>query len=368
MVTRTPRPNGHFISAATARPAALLVALAALLAGCGGDDEGVAPTSSAASTTTTAASTTTTTTTPPLTGYDGPLDLGVLPGTTMSAATDINDDGIVVGRGFLPADGEAIDVAVWWPTPTGGPERLAHGLDVPELHGSEALRINDRGQILVRAGSRAAVIDPVAGTTKEVTVPFAEQDLLNLYEAGLNNDGDVVGGVVVDTVYEAEGQHAVGHAFRWDYQTGDAVDLGTLPGAESSRAIAIDDTGRIVGVSDGMPFVWNPADETMRPLGTTEGQVANCNNVGQVIGSSGSHTTVWDLGTGELTTYEQVVGVPLDINDAGQIVGGDTVWDPITETTITVPPPVVDVLAINNRGQLVGISNAHAALWNPATP
>ncbi len=222
----------------------------------------------------------------------------------MAYALDINDDGVAVGVGFLPADGEAISVAVWWPELTSGPQRLDVELGLDQRSGSRALRVNDRGQILVSGGGRLVLVNPAAGSTQEVLVPFAERPIV-LFEAGLNNAGDIVGSVVVDEVDTGEGVYAITHAFRWSAATLEAVDLGTLPGTESSHAYDINDAGQIVGDSAGQPFVWDPVAGVMTALDipVNPGQISlmRINNAGLVLGSP----AVWDLEADALVSAAQ---------------------------------------------------------------
>jgi hypothetical protein len=300
------------------------------------------------------------------------VDLGVLPGTSMAYALDINDDGVVVGVGFLPVDGEASPVAVWWPDLTSGPQRLDIDLGLDQRSGSRALRVNNRGQILVSGGGELILIDPASGSTQEVLVPFAERPIV-LFEAGLNNAGDVVGSVVVDEVDTGEGVYAVTHAFKWSAATLQAADLGTIPGTESSHAYDINDAGQIVGDSDGLPFVWDPAIGVMTaldiPVNPGEISLMRINNAGLILGSP----AVWDLRADALVSTGQGI-VAYDLNDAGLVAAiladscpaceGMT-WDPFTGATTVLEPAAFNPLAINNNGDVVGTSNARATLWTP---
>jgi uncharacterized membrane protein len=323
--------------------------------------------------------TTTTISARAISSYASPVDLGVLPNSSMSQASDVNEDGVVVGVGYLPTRPNGPPpAAVSWPTVTSAPQRLDRGL-AGAGGGSRALRINDRGQVLVFTSSHAFVMDPATGSSTEIVVPFASTP--SLLEAGMNNHGDVVGSVIVRTVRDAEGQHAVSHAFLWTYTTRTAIDLGTLPGAESSRASAINDAGQIVGESGGHPFYWNPTTHTMRALDDRDGSASSVNNHAQAVGSAGGRAWVWDLDTGastelDLQTRDSAGALretPVDINDFGQVLGTSYypqgtwsawVWDPTAGKSVEVAAGS-DVSAINDRAQVVGIANGHAALWNP---
>ena len=120
----------------------------------------------------------------------------------MSSASDIDNDGVVIGVAYLPAQPNGSrPVAVWWPSPTRGPQRLDRNLPGADT-GSNALRINDHGQVLVSTSSHAFVVDPVVGSSREVVVPFAGART-QLFEAGMNNHGDVAGSVITRTVHDA---------------------------------------------------------------------------------------------------------------------------------------------------------------------
>jgi uncharacterized membrane protein len=354
---------------------AVVVAFAVGAVGCGDDDNGGAPTTRSSGTTSssTGVPLTTTTTAPSavVSSYDEPIDLGALPGTT-SSASDINNDGVIVGSVFVPVNGEAYDVAVWWPNPRLGPRRIEGDPAGTARDPSWALRVNDRGQALLATSSSGAwVVDLATGAAVEVVVPFASEPS-PLFEAGMNNRGDVAGSVVVGTVTDANGQHAVGHAFRWEFATRKATDLGTLWLAESSHAYAINDAGRIVGESGGRAFVWEPDTPAMHELDTRESVAFGVNNHGQAVGNVGGRATMWDLATGELTELgvEARAGA-VDINNAGQVLGGAVgtgpswVREPTTGKVVEVTS-LANAAAINDHAQVVGIDNTHGALWGPS--
>jgi uncharacterized membrane protein len=293
----------------------------------------------------------------------------------MSSALDINDSGVIVGQGFVSPLGEAIGVPVWWPEPSGEPQRLDHAMALGDLLNWSAVSVNDQGQILLSGpGNTALLVDPVDYSTIEIVVPFAlERSWLDV--RAMNEVGDVVGSVIVDWIVGPEGQHAVSHAFAWRSATLQAVDLGTLPGAETSRAIDINDAGQIIGESDSRPFVWDPSTQTMTELSALD-QVVRINDVDTVLGRVSGRPAVWDLAAKRLVDLPG--GGPLDdatdFNDAGWITGytrgscpecSGFVWDPSTGTTFELRDGAGASYAINETGRVVGISNARAALWNP---
>ena len=145
------------------------------------------------------------------------------------------------------------------------------------------------------------------------------------------------------------------------------TDLGVLPGGTASRALAINNAGRIVGLATDSTFA------LQRPF--------------------------WDADSGAITGFAQNfdsagTSVPEQINDIGQLVGTvefggrlnmGVFWNPQGQAFGLPPLAGVDPLfgsrhvfghGINNLGQMVGASKdgaptfyVHAVLWqNKDTP
>ncbi len=131
------------------------------------------------------------------------IDLGTLrSGDEVSSATDVNDDGVIVGYSYGP------DPSV----------------------GYSAFRI-------VPEGGSWANLD--AQATNSLMQPLGSLGGLNSWAHGINNNGVIVG--------EADTWDLNTHAFVW--QGGVMTDLGTL-GGDDSCAHAISDSGIIVGWSE----------------------------------------------------------------------------------------------------------------------
>jgi probable HAF family extracellular repeat protein len=129
------------------------------------------------------------------------------------------------------------------------------------------------------------------------------------------------------------------HAVLWD---GSGVhDLGTL-GGPTSTAVAIDNRGEIVGLSDTdtgvtLPFLWKDGVMTSLPIpsGHIYGPAQSINSRGQMVGFSltdpsdlsTNHTLFWEDGamTDLQTTIPAGSGWKLlqacGINNSGQISG-----------------------------------------------
>ena len=140
------------------------------------------------------------------------------------------------------------------------------------------------------------------------------------------------------------------------------TDLGVLPGGTASRALSINNVGRIVGLATDSTFA------LQRPF--------------------------WDASSGTVTGFAQNLdpastAVPEEVNDIGQMVGTEVIrqgtlyrgvfWNPLGQAFGLPPMPGIDPLygpvhvaghGINNVGQMVGISKesapnffTHAVLW-----
>ena len=144
----------------------------------------------------------------------------------------------------------------------------------------------------------------------------------------INNDGLAVG---FSTVSSGDR-----HAFLWSASAG-MKDLGTLPGDRASEAHRINSPGDVIGSSTGPggthAFLWTAAGG-MQNLGGINGNASNAidfNNSDQVVGvattAMGGHAFVWSASTGMVDLNSVIpanAGVILTsavgINNAGAIV------------------------------------------------
>ena len=173
------------------------------------------------------------------------------------------------------------------------------------------------------------------------------------------------------------------------------IDLGALPGGNSSSASDINYSRQVVGSSlvggDFQPFVWESHVMTALPLlpGATGGGANSINDRGQIVGSNNvggfGRAVLWD--DGEVVDLGNPPGAfscsAQAINNRGQIVGacdmatgepGGFLWENglmislggLPGSTITFPT------SINFRGQVVGLaidaqSETHAFAWRQGT-
>jgi probable HAF family extracellular repeat protein len=219
--------------------------------------------------------------------------VGICCGTAWG--TDINNAGVVVGRAQTAIDEEArAFVAV---TDVMVDLGLLPGA-TPQLAGSEALAINDAGQIVGWANTPA---NPPARHAVLWSAGLVIQDLGTLGGAAstaidINASGQVIG------MSDVAGGGQRG--FLWT--SGDGMqDLVTLLGSPASNVVAINDAGQIAGSyvapsGDTHAFLYTPGSG-LRDLGTLGGHssaATGLNAQGDVVGSSttaqgDTHAFLW---------------------------------------------------------------------------
>lgn len=224
----------------------------------------------------------------------------------------------------------------------------------------------------------------------------------------INNFGQVVG---VSSSRDGD------RAFVWSSQGG-IQDIGTLPGNRYSFATSINDAGQVVGVSSsqeglfyrttdflydtprgGLPFLWS-SETGIRVINNfifpspsnpsafyNNSQATSINNLGQVlvkaqISAVGFGSYVWDSTNGETIFAREGATSTFanDINDNGQIAarfGNNSVLLNTANSSVInlgrlpVSPDGFETInqanAINNSGQVVGLSNDKPFFWSERT-
>jgi probable HAF family extracellular repeat protein len=280
-------------------------------------------------------------------------DLGALPGNNASAVFQINERG--VGAGI--SENGTIDPNTGYPAEDAVLFKNGRVVDLGTLpggHESQALSINDRGQV-AGFGSNG-VPDPVSAFN------WGTQTRSFIWQDGVMRDLGTLGGPdATMTHLNARGQVA-----------GDSYTNATPNPA--------------TGTPPTDPFLWT--DGHMRDLGTLGGTQSTTNwlnNRGEVVGQDNLagdqsfHPFLWD---GEhlrdLGTLGGSVGAANHVNNAGTVVGWTTLpgdstahaflWKDGAMTDLTGAPSSQCTVAsaINSRDQVVGSTcdEADALLWS----
>lgn len=151
----------------------------------------------------------------------------------VSMANGISDDGVVVGTSVTAAG--ATHAFTW--TAAGGfvdpfptkPGAVAYAIGTHDEWVGGVAGKNSEAGVRVNAGGKRTDLGLLAAD-----VPYA-------YGKALNTAGQVVG--------SSGSESGTNHAFVWDKLHG-MQDLGVLPGGTFSNALAVNDAGQVVGISD----------------------------------------------------------------------------------------------------------------------
>jgi uncharacterized membrane protein len=274
---------------------------------------------------------------------------------TRVRVTDITNDGLVVGSGIWGSspfrraitwqDGEFTDLdpgVVWYE--------------------SKALAANSRGQVVgfgvayyprprPLLWDQGEIIDLVGSLVGSQEYPLGKA-------VGINNRGQVVLSYFDETMEDSDGCICT-HAYIWD--RGELTDLGPTtasPYLESDRVgLKINGRGDVIGDHDQGSFFWRNGVRTELPF-----LAEDLNDRGQVVGGS----FLWEDGV--LTTIESIDGESvkaLAINNRGEVAGLS--WDlrPFRwargqmELLEPVGYWVVQHVDVNDRGQIVGIQGCN---------
>lgn len=248
------------------------------------------------------------------------------PNYNTSSIKAIGDGGQAVGDGYIVGDSLAttIEVPVVWVN--GQLEAL------PFLSGhpmGEADDINASGQIVGFCFDNISPQDHVAtlwqnGKATALSSGFS-------YAAAINASGQIVGNDSFGTEFSAA---------LW--QNGKAINLGVLPGDASSWAVAINDSGEIVGYSEATYYqatAWINGKIIGLPFlpGGTNSQAFAINAEGLIVGTSNGPAGVSPLEQSHAVAW--IGGSVIDLNG---LLPANSAWL-LTSAT-----------GVNDRGQIVG--------------
>ncbi len=232
-----------------------------------------------------------------------------------------------------------------------------------------------------------------------------------------NDQGDVVGGALTSTPNPDllnpnplwGPTEFTQHAFRW--RNGKLRDLGTLPGGYNSGAVAVNESGTIVGLSEngvidpvtGYPeafaVLWSHGRiHNLGALGGNQSFAVAINNRGQVtglaendvpdpfslLGGTEAHAFLWQGGVmRDLGTLGGPDSWGFYVNEKGQVAGYSLTSDLSFRPFLWNKGKMFDLgsfggtfgfaNALNNRGQVAGSMNlpgdvnAHPFLWDRGT-
>lgn len=204
--------------------------------------------------------------------------------------------------------------------------------DVPGAKGTEALKINDRGEVVGHYSNDTGLVNDSAkphgflrdsrGAFVTIDKPGAAYTL----PMGLNNRGQVVGVYVDDK--------GTGHGFRWERGRFTTIDL---PGAAGTEILDINDRGQMVGdyldkSGRALGFLLDKGRVTkIDPRGTQYTLAFGINDRGRIVGVTvnADQTQIQGFllaeGAGGPVTPVAFPGadrtVPGDVNEHGAIGG-----------------------------------------------
>lgn len=264
-------------------------------------------------------------------------DLGTFPGGTSSCSQWINDRGWIVGS----ATNGTMDLLAGFPEAHATLWRNGEILDLGTLGGSEsyAWSVNNLGQVVGFASNTKP--DQSAGN---VFAWGATETHAFLWQSGRIRDLGTLGGPDSDALLINERGQITGMSitnsgavdpFLWE--SGKMIDLGTLGGTFGYPNM-INSQGQIVGFSDlpgdlpgqGHPFLWESGVlKDLGTLGGSRGEARSINDAGEAagygtfLGDQVVHAIMWtngktiDLGA----TADFACSYANGINNLGQVLG-----------------------------------------------
>jgi uncharacterized membrane protein len=290
-------------------------------------------------------------------------DLGSIDDRGETVAVAINDRGEIAGFG---TSSSGLTVPFYWSAQTGF-------IKILDTYSGNALDINDKGQVVGWFNRNGVIV----GFLWSRRGGFVE---LPLQPVGINDRGDIIG----PCAFESSVACILSRGL-----------LRELPDPDGAEVSSINDRGDVVGTV-GIPgvgvgaAVWYGNDDSFTILEPTPAAGYNAvigSDINQhriVVGTvetfegDARHPVLWDRnGVAEINA--SLFGWAIDINDRGVVIVQSEeplaalAWDTRRMTVAALPslggPDRPLPSDINNRGEIVGVSNDgernHAVLWEP---
>ena len=290
--------------------------------------------------------------------------LGTLPGTSFPTATDVSDNGTIVGGAQKTSNGHVVPF-VW--TASGGMKRLP----VPGgLIDGYANAVSDNGTyavgqayVLVQ-GSYVPVPllwDLAGPTVRQFITHCTGSSVVAGYADGINNVGTAVGHV---------GGAQSGSAVFWTNTTScpAGIPLTTL----SSVATGINNAGDIVGdLGNGSSGFFYNYHSPVQAYLLTGGAATAINNGGKAVGNGSFHcqgnAVSWNAGAHNAKPLGAQSSCGVAISDKGR-----TVWTASSGPAMTLYKGTLKSLpllpfGVNLCGDIVGYEGADAVLYKKVT-
>ena len=258
-------------------------------------------------------------------------DLGVLPGYDSSTAVAINTEGSILGNVFNIYSRSSADFSHSQLKPSTAALFAQDKITLLDPRGTDAVGINDQGQIVQASGSKVFLhindrLTDIGAFPRRVDAfaPFLNSTVGH----AINNEGQIVG-----TGSIATATTLLFHAFIW--QSGKMTDLG--PNLGQTEAFGINDNGVVVGLAGGLrACLWDKGQ--FRDLSEGWSRAWGINNRNQVVGLSHEEQFKYrDGGYGHAVLWQDgheyalndllppgsgwVLNEAHAINDQGRIVG-----------------------------------------------
>jgi uncharacterized membrane protein len=254
-----------------------------------------------------------------------------LPGRDFNVGNGVNASGIVVGTAAQTSFGSG-PLPVLWTANTVQQLVLPAGESL-----GRANDINDSGVAVGSADGGSNEVAVIYGETSEIITTTTDLGARMTTAFSINNAGRVVG----PGVDPANAARNVGMVY--DSSTGNAFEVGALPGANGALAFDVSEAGHVVGSSmmnqgSGRPFIWSDADgmqEVPLPAGTSQGGARGVNSAGWVVGTASNAFAIPYLFDGTQTYM------------VADLIPAGTGWDLSTNTSSSA-------LSINDDGVIVG--------------